>query len=477
MKKNYLVLSLVFVFVFLNADFSGDTLIQTTDGPVALQDLQIGDMVICYNEFAFFESPIRFIQEKIVHEVVVITTEHDDVISTSRNSYFYLPDANQWLPAKELAIGDQLLQQNMKEVAIRDIQIKREPTRLFSISVEKYHNFFITEHGILVHNMGGFIFDAIGRGLVALGSLAAEAATVLTTQKSREEIVESLGYDPYVPQIPGNIGDRMIVEGRTFEYTSEGWKIVLEEELKKVEKPIDYTVPQVYGEPGWRMTLYGKEFIYTETGWQLVELLPVETIQRSEKKLFDKQCALQEEAKQPPAVDDFVVVGEAGMTQNGIWCNVGDKLLRRGVTLNEDGHHIDWYEPNVSIDDKKIDWQRKEKANDKNEKKSGKTIEDILEGAKPGKNTHGPSRIYGKPGSFDDANNDFNDLGLTGVVDLGGGKRAGTLPDGRTVVVRPGSAGKRDQETGKTNGDGPPTLEIQGQSSNGDIKIRYELKD
>ena len=72
MKKNYLVLSLVFVFVFLNADFSGDTLIQTTDGPVALQDLQIGDMVICYNEFAFFESPIRFIQEKIVHDLTAL---------------------------------------------------------------------------------------------------------------------------------------------------------------------------------------------------------------------------------------------------------------------------------------------------------------------------------------------------------------------------------------------------------------------
>lgn len=85
----------------------------------------------------------------------------------------------------------------------------------------------------------------------------------------------------------------------------------------------------------------------------------------------------------------------------------------------------------------------------------GTTIED---------KTSTGTEIRNKPGDFDEANKDFDDLSLTGVKPLRNNPkgRVGTLPDGRKVVVRPNSD------------DGRPTIEIQSKPK---IKIRYGEKD
>jgi hypothetical protein len=58
-----------------------------------------------------------------------------------------------------------------------------------------------------------------------------------------------------------------------------------------------------------------------------------------------------------------------------------------------------------------------------------------------------------------EADKDFDDKGPKDVVDLPGGGRRGTLDDGRSINVRPGSK------------DGRPTLEIQNGKNR--EKVRY----
>ena len=102
------------------------------------------------------------------------------------------------------------------------------------------------------------------------------------------------------------------------------------------------------------------------------------------------------------------------------------------------------------------------------EESGAKTVEDILGESEPGKESD-TTEQYVNPGDFEDANNDFDDLQPTGVRDLGGGKRIGTLPGGRTVMVRPTSSNNRHNEGGF------PTLEIQ-EDGKKTIKIRYTKK-
>jgi hypothetical protein len=88
-----------------------------------------------------------------------------------------------------------------------------------------------------------------------------------------------------------------------------------------------------------------------------------------------------------------------------------------------------------------------------------KSVDDILESATPGRVTKGRATQYRKTGGYNQALDDFNNMGLSDVKDIPGGK-VGKLSDGRTVNVRTKSS------------DGRPTLEIyKGKNS---TKIRYD---
>jgi len=93
----------------------------------------------------------------------------------------------------------------------------------------------------------------------------------------------------------------------------------------------------------------------------------------------------------------------------------------------------------------------------------GGTVDDLIAGSRPGRRTMGRTRQFERHGDFSQANADFDALGPTNVERYPNtGRRVGRLPDGRTVVVRPGSG---------RGGRGAPTLEIQRGSRR--IKIRY----
>ncbi len=77
--------------------------------------------------------------------------------------------------------------------------------------------------------------------------------------------------------------------------------------------------------------------------------------------------------------------------------------------------------------------------------------------------TKGKTTLYEKPGDFSQASKEFDSLNPSNVKDINtsyGQGKTGTLPDGRTITVRPGST------------DGRPTLEIRNPNGRG-IEIRY----
>lgn len=93
-------------------------------------------------------------------------------------------------------------------------------------------------------------------------------------------------------------------------------------------------------------------------------------------------------------------------------------------------------------------------------------INDILQDAKPGRSTKGHTTQWEKPGSYNDAVNDFNQMNPSDVrtfdVSAGGKGQIGTLSDGSTIIARP------------TSSEGSATLEIQSSSSKAVTKIRYK---
>jgi Pre-toxin TG len=91
-------------------------------------------------------------------------------------------------------------------------------------------------------------------------------------------------------------------------------------------------------------------------------------------------------------------------------------------------------------------------------KGTGKTVDDLIKVAKPGRATKGRTIQYELSGGFSEAMNDFHSLGPKITKDTPDLK-VGILKDGRTVIVR------------KRSSDGRPTLEIQDGKKR--IKFRY----
>ncbi len=71
------------------------------------------------------------------------------------------------------------------------------------------------------------------------------------------------------------------------------------------------------------------------------------------------------------------------------------------------------------------------------------------------------TRQVNKPGGMEAADRDFDRMGPKDVRTYENGTRVGTLPDGRTVNVRPNSSA------------GKPTVEISGGGGKPPTKIRY----
>ena len=95
--------------------------------------------------------------------------------------------------------------------------------------------------------------------------------------------------------------------------------------------------------------------------------------------------------------------------------------------------------------------------------KNVKTVEDILKDASPGRITKGKTTQYTKPGTYKGAIKEFDSLNPKNIKKVNtkyGAGRIGILPDGRKVIVRPGSS------------DGRPTLEIRESNGRG-VEIRY----
>jgi len=91
-----------------------------------------------------------------------------------------------------------------------------------------------------------------------------------------------------------------------------------------------------------------------------------------------------------------------------------------------------------------------------------KTLEDVLDGAIPGRQSS--VKQYEKEGGMEDAIGDFNAIVAPGSVEAKEkeGVQVGNLPDGRIAIVR-----------GSTQGS--PTLEIQRADDHKSvIKIRYK---
>ena len=138
----------------INQCFIAGTLIHCEDGLKKIEDVQVGDKVLAYNEETgeqAYKTVLHLFRNES-KDWTGITVNDKEIVSTPGHKY-YLPLTKQWVSAKDLKVGDTVLLSNgqlAKVQKIRSIHYDT-PQTTYNFEVEDFHTYYV-ETGVLVHN-------------------------------------------------------------------------------------------------------------------------------------------------------------------------------------------------------------------------------------------------------------------------------------------------------------------------------------
>ena len=135
--------------------FVAGTKVLTANGYKNIEDLRVGEYVYSYN-METKERELAQIKDTVVNYSTRIYELYinDQIIEVSADHIFYVENKG-WIRVDEIELNDKVLTKNGL-VPVKNINIhnKEKHTKIFTISVDKNHNFFVTTDDVLVHNKG-----------------------------------------------------------------------------------------------------------------------------------------------------------------------------------------------------------------------------------------------------------------------------------------------------------------------------------
>ena len=135
--------------------FLAGTPVHTINGLKPIEEIEKGDMVLCY------DTEKQQLDQKTVSDVFnnhtlkyrVITTENGDVIKATGQHLFYLKSSNTWIKCYQLKIGMSLYDaQRDGLVKITALETIEEKVPTYNLEVETHHNYLVGETGFVAHN-------------------------------------------------------------------------------------------------------------------------------------------------------------------------------------------------------------------------------------------------------------------------------------------------------------------------------------
>lgn len=131
-------------------------MVKTAKGNRKIEDIVAGDFVFAY-DFTSEKTVLAKVEETFTNwttELVKIETLNQSIKST-KNHYFWVDEHSDWLRADNLIEKMKLSLVNQEQAVINNISLTSEEVLTFNFKVENYHNYFVGEIGILVHNDDG----------------------------------------------------------------------------------------------------------------------------------------------------------------------------------------------------------------------------------------------------------------------------------------------------------------------------------
>lgn len=134
---------------------SGTPIILSSTGvTTTIENVGVGDYVWSYDQASKTNS-IQKVTDTFVKEVdeLVDISVNNNIITTTRNHPFYLPDYDVWVTADSLRKDDLVLTYDGSYASVQNVEIyKCDNTKVYNFTVENNHTYYVGDEGILVHN-------------------------------------------------------------------------------------------------------------------------------------------------------------------------------------------------------------------------------------------------------------------------------------------------------------------------------------
>jgi hypothetical protein len=138
--------------VFSSNSFAPGTQVQTDRGFIAIENIQVGDLVFSKDDLTGEESHQRVtrVNTHTSDELYRISVA-GEVISVTGNHPFWVAGKG-WTAVSNIKQGDLLVTHDDKLFPVQQIELTEGGTSVYNLSVEDYHTFFVTGHGFWTHN-------------------------------------------------------------------------------------------------------------------------------------------------------------------------------------------------------------------------------------------------------------------------------------------------------------------------------------
>ncbi|MEJ2693181.1 MAG: polymorphic toxin-type HINT domain-containing protein [Candidatus Thiodiazotropha sp.] len=141
--------------------FTRDTLVNTNNGLVKIQDIKIGDLVWSYNEkdeTNEYRKVIHLIQRTNEYRLINVHLEDGTTIEATELHPFFVN--SEWVDARDLKVGDRLHLTSGKTMIVKSLSEVVKSATVYNLTVEGNHNYFVGDSGVLVHNCGQNLLTA-----------------------------------------------------------------------------------------------------------------------------------------------------------------------------------------------------------------------------------------------------------------------------------------------------------------------------
>lgn len=133
------------------------TLVATPEGLVAIETLEVGDMVLAYDPKtdAVVPQPVLDVirtEPKPTYNVVLRAASGETAQFEATDDHPWLNVAKEWRNTEDLAVGDRLVASDGERFEVIEVGLTGNVEVAYTLTVDKLHTYIMGEVGIVVHN-------------------------------------------------------------------------------------------------------------------------------------------------------------------------------------------------------------------------------------------------------------------------------------------------------------------------------------